>query len=103
MAWLMAELPLAYRIENGKLLSTGVLQMAHNSGCTSIAKTIISVTCTFNLLSLGCTDSTMSLKFNSTKFSWFKYSSQVNAIKVIKTTLPYIPRNVGPDHSCLQA
>ena len=38
LAWLIVELPFAVRVEDGTPVPTEVLQMAHNTGCTSIAE-----------------------------------------------------------------
>ena len=38
LTWLTVELPFAVRVEDGTSVSTEVLQMAYNSGCTSIAE-----------------------------------------------------------------
>ena len=38
MTRLIVELPFAVRVEDGTPVSTEILQMAHNSGCTSIAE-----------------------------------------------------------------
>ena len=40
LAWLMVELPFAVKVEDGTPVSTDILQMAHNSGCASIAERI---------------------------------------------------------------
>jgi len=88
LAWLMAELPFAYGIENGMLVSTEVLQMAYNLGCTWIAERItenISVICNSTLIfipRLHC--SMLSSKFKIDKVcpgsSLITYSSQDNVI-----------------------
>ena len=41
LTWLMVELPFAVRVEDGASVSTQVLQMAHKTGCTSIAERTI--------------------------------------------------------------
>ena len=38
LTWLMVELPYAVRAEDGTPVSVEVLQMAHNTSCTSLLK-----------------------------------------------------------------
>jgi len=38
LTWLIVTLPLANRVEDGALVSTGILQMAHNTGYTFITE-----------------------------------------------------------------
>jgi len=118
VAWLMAELPFTYGIENGMLVSTEVLQMAQFRLYINCWKnnweyfSDLQPTLIINsLLYLGYTAQCWvqySTHLKLTKFSLVQVLLHtlfklMPSIKVITTTLLYIPRNVGPDHSCLQA
>ena len=53
LTWLIVKLPFAVRVEDGTSVSTEVLQMAHNTGCTSIAERTIGSEIVNNSNNLG--------------------------------------------------